>query len=55
MISLDLTDFHINNLKSIKDLNISRWKRLEDGFPSNFQLFDTQLMKTELEPTLKTS
>ncbi|MFS7913851.1 hypothetical protein Hanom_Chr02g00146601 [Helianthus anomalus] len=29
MNKLDLTDFHINNLKSTKDLNISRWKRIE--------------------------
>ncbi|MFS7970388.1 hypothetical protein Hanom_Chr09g00820391 [Helianthus anomalus] len=28
MNKLDLTDFHINNLKSTKDLNISRWKRI---------------------------
>ena len=29
MNNLNLTDFYINNLKSSKDLNISRWKRIE--------------------------
>ena len=47
MISLDLTDFHINNLKSSKDLNISRWKRIGRWVSSIFQLFYTQKGENE--------
>ncbi|KAJ0733116.1 hypothetical protein HanPI659440_Chr11g0404811 [Helianthus annuus] len=51
MNKLDLTDFHINNLKSSKDLNISRWKKIGRWvFIYLSTLLHSKPVKTRLEP-----